>query len=275
MNGLPTFIGIGATKSGSSWLYSILASHHDVYAPVKEVNYFTLHRDKGIEWYKNIFAAGKAHKQIGEMTPTYLYHEDVATQIAEQIPTVKLLVILRNPAYRAYSQYKTDFYIGKTSGKTFDEYLNDNPLIVERGFYSQHLESYLERIPKSQIKVFILEEAIAQPNMLKEELATFLDIDPLGFDDQLISGRKNVSDAPKFRRLYQTGVTVARYLHRTRWYRTSKFVKRTGSKLFKHLGESNDKAPEMSKDCYKKLMSVYAKDMEQLEKILGRNKPVW
>ena len=65
------FLGIGAQKAGTSWLFRWLGAHPRISFPAgKEVHFWDKKRDRGIDWYRGLFDAddGKLH---GEITPAY------------------------------------------------------------------------------------------------------------------------------------------------------------------------------------------------------------
>lgn len=102
----PTFLIIGAPKAGTTSLAAYLAEHPDVFiAPEKEVHFFNRNFDKGTDWYRSRFADARGQKAIGEASPTYMYLPHALDRIAETLPDVRLIAILRNPIDRAYSHY--------------------------------------------------------------------------------------------------------------------------------------------------------------------------
>ena len=54
---LPTFLGIGVLRGGTTWLHELLVSHPDVYVPArcKETYFFDLYYERGLEWYEGLF----------------------------------------------------------------------------------------------------------------------------------------------------------------------------------------------------------------------------
>ena len=108
-------------------------------------------------------------KVIGESTPSYLFYgRPVLERIAALLPTVRLLVILRDPTERAYSHYSMT--ADKTStavlmdrrkvvaGKSFEELVDvDMALLAEAGVAEQSADGvidaarlqacYLDRLP--------------------------------------------------------------------------------------------------------------------------------
>lgn len=107
---LPDFIIIGAQKCGTSYLYRLLGQHTYVEpANIKEVHYFDLFFEEGVDWYRSNFPppAWKNGQRIitGEASPYYLYHPHAARRAAAVVPWTRLIVLLRNPVDRAYSHY--------------------------------------------------------------------------------------------------------------------------------------------------------------------------
>lgn len=115
---LPDFLIIGAAKCGTSGLYRVLSSHPSV-APalMKEVHYFDVPERyrRGELWYRAHFPTRRRMAAMrktrdrdvltGEASPAYIFYPNVAARVAELIPDVKLVVMLRNPVDRAYSHY--------------------------------------------------------------------------------------------------------------------------------------------------------------------------
>ncbi|MGN2275040.1 sulfotransferase family protein [Priestia megaterium] len=107
---LPYFLIIGAMKCGTTSLYKYLMQHPNVIpAKRKEIHFFDMNYDKGTSWYKSQFPLllnSKENFITGEASPYYLFHPHAARRIHETVPQAKLIVLLRNPVERAYSQYK-------------------------------------------------------------------------------------------------------------------------------------------------------------------------
>jgi hypothetical protein len=107
---LPDFLIIGAQKCGTNSLYDLLTQHPGVERAItKELNYFNLHFEKGVEWYRSqlpLPRRNEGRKSItGEATPDYLFYPDAAKRAAQVVPQARLIVLLRNPVDRAYSHY--------------------------------------------------------------------------------------------------------------------------------------------------------------------------
>jgi hypothetical protein len=112
----PDFIIIGAAKCGTTSLYNYLARHPSVVpARTKEIHYFDFFFERGSAWYRSHFTlrspiqrmrANHRRTVTGEASPYYIFHPHALRRIAEALPRVRLIALLRNPADRAYSQYQ-------------------------------------------------------------------------------------------------------------------------------------------------------------------------
>lgn len=104
---LPNFIIIGAQKGGTSSMFSYLKQHPQLQLPdIKEIHFFDNNYQKGSTWYKSHFPLIIVkNKLTGEASPYYLFHPHVPQRVIQLCPKVKLIVMLRNPADRAYSHY--------------------------------------------------------------------------------------------------------------------------------------------------------------------------
>src|SRR5262245_57885705 len=125
-NMLPTFLGIGAMRSGSTWLHAVLKSHPDIQVTEpKEVQFLFLPRmlQYDLDWYENLFQPenGNDAKAIrGEISPRYACLKKwQVKKIARLLPDLRLLFILRHPIERLWSQTLFDF--GRLQGRDIRE----------------------------------------------------------------------------------------------------------------------------------------------------------
>ena len=103
---LPDFLGVGTQKGGTTYLYELLKRHPQVFlAEPKEQHFFSLHWQRGVDWYRKQFASAAESQICGEITPYYLFHPEAPARIQSLLPNVKLIVLLRDPVERALSQY--------------------------------------------------------------------------------------------------------------------------------------------------------------------------
>lgn len=192
---LPNFLIVGAQKSGTSSLYSMLKQHSQIYLhPKKELHFFDVDADyeDGVSFYASYFRDTGQAKAIGEATPAYFFLPEVPDRIANTLgKDVKIIAILRNPAERAFSQYRMLVNLGLEK-RSLDRVLEDNlnrlnrqgltfekeTSYLDRGFYSVQIENYLKVFPAKNIRIFLFEEDFLKgtPKMLRE-IQEFLEVD--------------------------------------------------------------------------------------------------
>ena len=119
---LPTFLGIGSMRCGSTWLYEVLKCHPDVcMSRLKEVDFFFLYRmeNHDLEWYESLFAAdngGDLRPVRGEISPRYARLKAwQVNRIAKLLPDLRIILTLRHPIERVWSQTLYDF--GRLQGR--------------------------------------------------------------------------------------------------------------------------------------------------------------
>jgi hypothetical protein len=142
---LPTFIGIGAMKSGTTSLYHYLDQHPQVtMSTPKETNFFLKRRREDWEWYRQRFA-GEA-EAYGEISPKYAGYPGYVTnieQMYEALPNLKLIYLLRDPIERAVSHYMHNYNGSSTSIDDAFQPVEKSRYINLSRYYAQ-ISRYLE-----------------------------------------------------------------------------------------------------------------------------------
>jgi hypothetical protein len=105
------FLGIGAQKAGTTWLFRQLSRHPQLLFPQgKEMHFWNRHHHgegDGPQWVNKLQSEVHHHPDgrpilTGEMTPAYaiLPRETIAA-VHELCPRIRLFIVLRNPIERA------------------------------------------------------------------------------------------------------------------------------------------------------------------------------
>jgi len=195
------FIIIGTQRGGTTSLYNYLGQHPDVApATTKEIHFFDIHFDKGINWYLEQFPKTKEDEDkmlFGEATPYYLFHPLVPKRVFDNFPNVKLVVLLRNPIDRAFSHYNHEVRVGNENvsfekgiilelltlkdeekkvkkGNYSDIYQKFSYL--ERGIYLDQLKNWFEYFPQKQFLILKSEDFFSNPQSCMDEFFKFLGI---------------------------------------------------------------------------------------------------
>jgi hypothetical protein len=217
------FIGLGAQKSGTSWVYACLYEHPEICAPVKEIHFFSRPRfEKGKEWYESHFA-GCAEKITGEFSTSYLYSKEAPSRIKEFYPEVKLIAILRNPVDRAISQYKNALKGGHiSSALSFEDFMKEDETVIGQGRYFEQLERYYQHFNKEQILVLIYEDIQKDPQLFISKVYRHIGVKD-DFVPSMLHSEINVARMPKV-------IFIERVMHHL-----SEFLRRVGLHRFVHV----------------------------------------
>ncbi len=207
---LPDFLVIGAQRSGTTSLYQYLQAHHCIGpASTKEVHYFDRRFDRSLAWYQGHFPTmvEKYQAQLrtrqpfltGEATPCYLFYPHAPQRVAQSMPDVKLIVLLRNPVDRAYSQYyhALDHGFATLSFENAIEHEEERAareleLIMQneyyysieymereylsRGIYVDQLQAWMKLFPREQFLILKSEELYANPAVTIKQVLDFLNL---------------------------------------------------------------------------------------------------
>lgn len=173
----PDFICIGAQKAGTTWLYEQLRRHPQVYIPAKELDVFR--RDLPFE----VFAGGKPGQMVGDISPNYGGMPGIAEKIARRCPEAKLLLLIRDPVARAWSQYRMAVRLGNIPGDLsfMDAFQTNCRFMQRRGRYAELIADFSSG--GGSLLVLDFERIAGEPTALLDEVYRFLGLDPV-VDDQ-------------------------------------------------------------------------------------------
>ena len=171
------FLIIGAAKCATTWLQYQLQADPSVYMPDPELHFFSREFDKGQNWYLNQFEVPENVNIIGEKSNSYLSDPNAAQRIHKILPDIKLVVQLRNPIERAYSDYCMLFRRGSV-GPDIEYYLDPNKSAGERcihdGIYAPQIQTFLDFYERSSLLILdfdgIAQNPEGQMNALREHL---------------------------------------------------------------------------------------------------------
>jgi hypothetical protein len=201
---LPDFIIIGAQRCGTTSLYNYMADHPGVASAfLKETHFFDIHFAKGLSWYRAHFpfAWGQRRPVVGEATPYYLFYPHAPHRVRDTVPGAKLIVLLRNPADRAYSHYHHEVSTGvetasfeealkreestlpgETARVVADEgyrsFAHFHYSYLARGIYVDQIHPWTKLFDKEHLLIIKSEDFYADPAAVVGQVFRFLDLPP-------------------------------------------------------------------------------------------------
>jgi sulfotransferase family protein len=213
---LPDFLIIGTKRGGTTSLWRYLVEHPLVPRlfpawNTKTSHYFEENWGRGEAWYRSHFPTAKhraalerrhgAPSKAGEAAPLYMFHPLVPQRVADLLPHVRLIVLLRDPVERAYSHWKERRTEGKeplgfaealareeerTAGER-EKLIADPTYFSEpydwhtyraRGRYLEHLEPWLARFDRSQLLFLPSETFYRDPAASHATVLDFIGLPP-------------------------------------------------------------------------------------------------
>lgn len=174
----PTFLFIGADKTGSTWLYELLRAHPACYVPhTKDIQYFDRYYSRGPDWYQQFFTdAAPSAIAVGELSHNYLVSPTAARRIAADLPEVRLIACLRQPVDRAFSHYLYMVRSGRTRAP-FERVIRKYPEVLDHSRYARHLEHYLAMFDPAQIRVLYFDDLRSAPAEFGRSVLSHLGVD--------------------------------------------------------------------------------------------------
>ena len=197
-----TFVMVGCQRCGSTWVDAALREHPEIFLPSqKQTYFFDAHYDKGIDWYLNHFRdISPSQTAVGEISTGYCLIRAVPL-MAKHLPHVKIIMAMRNPIDRAYSNFQVRKAVNNWS--SFESALEEEPDFYERGRYIEQIEELLKHYPRKQLHLILYDDLMANDREYLKEMLTFIGVDD-SFESSQIGQQRNASMFPRLRKVLHT-----------------------------------------------------------------------
>ena len=183
---LPNFLVVGAPRTGTTSMYRYLSEHPEIYLPTKkELHYFTHDyltknsngpKDKEFSYCKTLdeytmfFQSVPSNaKAVGDISPSYLFFPQCISGIKGLLgESVRIIIMLRNPIERAFSNYLHMVRSNRETLSFFDA-LQAEEERLEKGWrniwlykghslYYEKVQRYIEDFGSSKVKVILYDD---------------------------------------------------------------------------------------------------------------------
>lgn len=275
-SGWPNFFLVGTPRAATTSLWEWLRGHPEIYmSPLKETHFFASWKPATVpsvsseREYLRLFKGARERKVVGEASPTYLSDPNAPGRIKEVSPDARILIVLRDPVTRAYSNYWHDLRHDDSRG-SFEEVVRaqaERPysIVVGRGKYAPGLKRYLGLFAP-RVLVLVFEELVADVRGHFRRVLEFLDVDP-GYADDFDATQRNPSALPR-----NAATKWVYRSHRMRGIASRSLPGVLHGRIERAmLGEPT--APPMEEATRRFLMEFYRSDVAEVERILGRRLP--
>lgn len=191
----------GAQRCGTTYLYHLLEQHPDICMarPVRPEPKFFLSDEAlaggGSDAYIDRYFAHRGSEQVlGEKSTSYIERDDAMVRIRRVLPGAHLVFMLRDPALRAFSNWRfsrsygiepLEFRAALAAEQERTETWDRDRFSVcpfaygARGHYAGYLDAWLAHFPREQITVLTSESVFSNSDAVRPLFAE------LGIDQEV------------------------------------------------------------------------------------------
>jgi hypothetical protein len=289
----PNFLIVGAAKSGTTSLYRYLGQHPDIFMPEwKELSLFIgdsfgpLHRVKKPSYYQKAFSKVQNQIAVGEASTAYLFDEAASKIIKEQLGSIRIIIILRDPVAMSYSLYNHQL---RKEGETIEDFeaalakeeerqkdpefkkkcygWHANYYYFQRGLYYHQVKRYIDTFGKENVLIIIFEELVDDLLKKVQNIYRFL-----GVDDNFVPEIRIHNPAGGILNIPRFWQDPGLFLKTFQFVFSKNLIKKVP-----HLLRNVGRKPPQSIDAVtaKKLRKRFYEDICQLERLIGKDLRAW
>ena len=284
------FFIVGAAKSGTATLFETLSRHPGIFIPQrKECRYFSCmpadfsgpgtispgYIIQSLEDYQALFKRAKRDQLCGDISPDYLYfHHNAVPRILNEIHAqAPVIIILRNPIDRAYSNYLHHVREG-WENLSFEEALEAEEQrraanwawgwnYVDVGLYAEQVKAYLDNFER--VLLLLFEEDIVTGRATGKVL-DFLNLEP--FQDGPDDVHVNVSGYPQNRWLHRL-MTDQLFVRKIKNVVKATPLYTTSRRVYRKVMEGNLRKEAMAPETRRMLKEKFQDDVALLAEYTG------
>jgi len=233
-----------------------------------------------LEQYQKLYRKAAGYKAIGDGSTGYLWDRNAPKWIHEVCPHARIVVLLRDPIERAYSQYIMWAKDG-TERSTFAEAVRrDNStliktrnwnesgpwMIVELGMYFEQVLRFFETFGREQVGIYLYEDLVKDTQGVMSAICRHIGVDPALLDLRELERTHNVGRVSRFKWLYWRA-------RRTFPQARQKILPRFVNDWLRNSTLLYEKNPPRDEDATRYLQSIFEPDLCRLEELLGQKLP--
>lgn len=231
------FFCVGVAKAGTTTLHDLLSLQDTVSLPKrKETNYFSFGMSgtpaftgpldnssvneptiTSFEEYVNDFEHEDGHEPgqgrlIGEICPSYSL-DGAATNIYEHNPDAKIIILLREPVGRAYSNYQHLVRDGRESGSFEDALAAETDRLTKdwewfwglkrNSLYFDLVTEYIDIFGQENVKIIFFEDLVKNQEQHVKDVMEFIGLDPATAKHEEFNSNKSGIVSGKWRFLHR------------------------------------------------------------------------
>jgi hypothetical protein len=267
---LPSFVIIGAVKAATTWIHNQLQANPSIFLPGPEPHFFSQDHHRGVDHYRRLFRAARPEQILGEKSADYFAHSAAPARLARIMPDARLVLQLRNPVDRAYSDYKMLYRRGTVTGPP-EAYLHSGATRYHRflrdGLYAEHLGRWLDHFDREQMHVLLFEDVKSTPADVVARVCEHIGA-PGHFSEEVGTAPRNDSSARFLPLPVRTALAPLKDVARPlRGKPVFEGVRRIFAREIQY--------PPLVDAMREQMVDYYAADIERLEVMIDRDLSHW
>jgi hypothetical protein len=286
----PTFLVIGAYKSGTTTLHHVLRAHPQVFVPERREPSFFAFADEpdptNPAWQRSVrdeaeylalFAGAEGAVAVGEVSPEYLLHPAAPASIARRTPDVTMLAVLRDPAERAFS----DWVMYRREGDeplSFEAALDAQDerqsrgeptgFYLAAGQYAEQVARFIDVFGRDRLHIWLYEDVSRDADTAYAEMFAAIGVDPGAPQPQ--RQHHNVGAVPA------RSVDRLAYAARTRLRPVTRRLPLAGARRrVSAVLDDRLVKPSLEPETRTRLVDHFRPDIARLQDLIGRDLSVW
>ncbi len=294
----PNFFIVGAPRCASTFMYTYLRQHPDVFMPEhKEPKFFCSDLDSGSDAdagffmrdeqeYLNLFADAGGARRVGEACAANLFSTVAAARIKAASPEAKIIIMLRDPVEQMYSYHAVrrrhatedlDFEAAlaaeadRREGRRLPRLARNVKMYQYRAVasFTDQVARYFEAFGRHNVHVVIFDDFVRDPAASYRATLEFLDIDPDFRPDFEIVNAHAANISPRLATLLRDPATVRR-LKRLVPGAFHRPINATAGRLQRWNRRPAPRIP-MAAATRTRLRAEFAPEVRRLSELLGRD----
>jgi hypothetical protein len=298
----PDFLVIGAPKAGTTALHAALALHPQVFTTTpKEPKYWLCgdappphwrgpgdaHSQQEWVWrrrdYDALFEPAGGEQVRGESTPFYLWSRPAHRRIAEHLPDVRLVAVVRDPIDRAYSNWMHLWSDGLEPVPDFEAAFALQSERVDAGWapfwryrdlglYGEQLRHLYDYVDARRVLVIRYRDIVDDPAGAVDRVCRFLGIAERHVSAIPRDNARTFVDEGWRSRLLGPAIRAGAYLGQ---FAPPQVWRRASEPLTAVLQAGEAHRPRLGSDARARLVPNFADDIDLLQDITGEDFSDW
>jgi hypothetical protein len=286
------FLGVGATKAGTTTLFHYLRHHPQIYLPANKEAHFFDDDEKYIHGWNAFaqehFAKGQPSQLWGKISPRYMRDMRVPERIFGTMPSVNLFALLRNPIDRAFSHYRMLKRLGqetrdfkdvvltqldaKNIAEARSQAVSGTLSLLAQSEYGRILSKYFAVFPSEQLLILFTDDLEKTPQIVLDRLMFFLKLEP-GFAPSNL-GKKYFVGGDRNQFTWMKSRASRTALLRWIWHRLPNEHRKFFLLWFENeINVKSSIPPSISLELRQELTEFFRPDVRKLEELVGSKTP--